>query len=87
MQPIPRTHSKKKRRPRRPRWAGGERVTRKTFMDDGTWLDKGDACLANSPLKHGVVVRRLPELHDGLVLVKWDDGSEGKYLDHGVNPE
>lgn len=71
---------------RSPRWIGGERVTREIYMDDGTWQRLGDKCLKNSPLRHGTVVKRSKRRPDE-ILVRWDDGEEKAYLDHGVNAE
>lgn len=68
-----------------PRWIGGERVTREIYMDDGTWRREGDKCLPG-PLKHGTVIDRVKNRSDA-VLVRWDDGKEGIFLDHGINPE
>lgn len=68
------------------RWVGGERVTRKVFMDDGTWRREGDKCLSRSPLRHGKVMRRCASRGD-TVLVQWDDGSMGRHLDHGIDRE
>jgi hypothetical protein len=65
------------------RWIGGERVTRRVFLDDGTWNAEGDKCLAASPLKHGTVLKRD---HSG-VWVRWDDNSVSVYLNHGIEPE
>ena len=67
------------------RVALGSRVTRKVFMDDGTWRREGDDCLSRSPLKHGVVKMRL---HGGEELVvMWDDGTKQRLLPHGVDLE
>lgn len=68
------------------KWKQGDRVTRLVFLDDSTWIKKGDACLKESPLKHGVVYRR-SYLRDDEVLVAWDDGVQGSYLDHGLQKE
>lgn len=68
-------------------WGIGDRVTRERYMDDGTWARLGDKCLKNSPLMHGVVMRRDPRRQDG-VWVRWDfDGSMSMYLDHGLDAE
>lgn len=69
-----------------PRWIGGERVTREIYMDDGTWMREGDKCLALSPLRRGVVLRRDSERPDA-IWVRWDDGEEHRYLDHGVDAD
>lgn len=68
------------------RWKAGDRVTREVFMDDGTWERLGDKCLGRSPLKHGEVVKRSERRSDE-ILVRWDDGTERAYLDHGVQEE
>ena len=85
MKPTPRKRTARKK-PRH-KWVGGERVVRPVYLDDGTWMTHGDKCLPNSPLKHGRVIRRLDDVCGGLVLVRWDDGKEERFLDHGIDPE
>ena len=68
------------------KWNIGNRVTRKTYSDDGTWAREGDDCLADSPLRHGIVIARSTERDDEL-SVRWDDGMVSRYLDHGVDAE
>lgn len=68
------------------RWRAGDRVTRQVVMDDGTWQRQGDKCLARSPLKHGEVLKRSERRSDE-IIVRWDDGTERAYLDHGVQEE
>ncbi len=65
-------------------WNIGDRVTRLVYMDDHTWVKKGDSCLKFSPLYHGTVtnVQMTNE-----VLVLWDGGLEKTYLNHGVSKE
>lgn len=58
----------------------GDRVTREVYMDDGTWARLGDKCLPQSPLRHGTVSGRAGKW----VKVKWDDGTKGVYLPHGL---
>ena len=60
----------------------GDRVTRKQFFDDGTWHREGDACLKNSPLRHGAIVGVRSEYE-----VLWDDGNRQAYLEHGIQRE
>jgi hypothetical protein len=67
------------------KWIGGERVTREIYMDDGTWEQRGDKCLASSPLRHGTVL--LDSQRKDSVWVKWDDGITKQYLNHGIDPE
>ena len=55
-------------------------------MDDGTWRREGDACLPRSPLRHGEVLRR-STVRDDEVVVRFDDGEERRYLDHGLQEE
>ncbi len=60
-----------------------------TYMDDGTWRRKRDSCLPG-PLKEGSVIDTWSEdsnpshPHDNRFRVKWDDGSESTYLQHGL---
>jgi hypothetical protein len=61
----------------------GMRVTRKVFMDDGTWSRYGDGCLNRSPLKHGTVIKNKGRE----IVVRWDSGEEQRLLPHGVNCE
>ena len=68
------------------RWEAGDRVTRRLYMDDGTWSRGGDKCLPSSPLRHGAVLRRDTQ-RDDVVWVGWDDGTQRKYLDHGLEAE
>ena len=68
------------------RWRAGDRVTREVVMDDGKWQRQGDKCLARSPLKHGEVLKRSERRCDE-ILVRWDDGTERAYLEHGVQEE
>ena len=68
------------------RWRAGDRVTRQVVMDDGTWQRQGDKCLARSALKHGEVFKRSERRSDE-IIVRWDDGTERAYLDHGVQEE
>ena len=70
-------------------WEIGDRVTRELYIDDGTWAEKGDECLPNSPLRHGKVVA-VRSRSDGTMVyhVRWDDGTEGQsYLWHGIDAE
>lgn len=80
----------------------GDRVSRLTYMDDGTWAREGDSCLVNSPKRHGIVVRINIETESLLLLeplarkryrellyvVQWD-GEHGmhSYFRHGVELE
>lgn len=68
------------------KWKQGDRVTRMTVMDDGTWDRLGDKCLAKSPLRHGTVVKRAIGRNDE-ILVKFDDGKLQRFLDHGLQEE
>ena len=62
----------------------GARVTRRVFMDDGTWMREGDSCLDHSPLRHGLVIKQTRDE----IIVRWDDGGkEEKFLPHGVDLE
>lgn len=70
-----------------PRWKIGDRVTRKKYMDDGTWNKLGDSCLDESPLKHGTIIKSDAGISRDAVVVRFDDGSEGTYLDHGLQSE
>jgi len=73
----------------------GDRVTRKLFMDDGTWWRNDDRCLKHSPLRHGIVIKVYTKDSniDGLkwtndvIDVQWDDGETRTYLHHGVSYE
>lgn len=62
----------------------GDRVSRELFMDDGTWIKRGDTCLKESPLRFGNVLYRSSRRNDE-IFVQWDDGGDGYYLDHGVD--
>ena len=68
------------------KWIGGERVTRQTCFENGEWMQRGDKCIKDSPLIHGVVLRR-DEERDDAVWVKWDNGDVKRYLDHGIDEE
>jgi hypothetical protein len=71
-----------------PKWKIGDRVTRLQFMDDGTWDRLGDKCLPESPLKHGTVVNNVVRgASRNCIEVLFDDGTKGKYLEHGVERE
>lgn len=69
------------------KWKVGDRVTRMLFMDDGTWHKNGDECLKHSPLKHGQVIITDANVSRDAVIVRFDDGSVGMYLDHGIERE
>jgi hypothetical protein len=56
------------------------------FLDDGTWDREGDSCLKRSPLRHGVVTSRSTN-RDDEVNVCFDDGTTGRYLDHGLDAD
>ncbi len=68
------------------RWLPGDHVTRKVFMDDGTWNKEGDQCLQKSPLHRGVVIAR-SATRDDEVYVRFNDGEERRYLDHGLDAD
>jgi len=68
-------------------WKVGDRVSRAVYMDDGTWDRHGDSCLENSPLKSGTVIKSDAGISRDAVIVRWDDGTEAAYLDHGLQPE
>ena len=60
-----------------------DRVTRPVWLDTKMC---DDIELAKSPLKHGMVIQR--SMHrDDEVIVRWDDGKVGRYLDHGLQSE
>lgn len=61
----------------------GARVTRPIFLDDGTWMREGDACLPRSPLRRGLVIKA----HREEITVRWDDGREQVLLSHGADRE
>lgn len=66
----------------------GDRVSREVYMDDGTWRREGDSCLPG-PLKEGIVINTWRESptsfpFDDRFRVRWDEGSEGVYLQHGL---
>ena len=67
----------------------GDRVSRKVYMDDGTWNNLGDDCLKDSPLKYGRVIAVVPEndKSNALLLyrVKWDNGNTVHYFEHGID--
>jgi hypothetical protein len=79
------------------RFTIGDRVTRPQYLDDGTWAQQGDACLADSPRRHGTVTKVYAEPrhrcgalwlgpYPELYQVLWDDGPEkGGYLPHGLD--
>ena len=69
------------------RWQPGDRVTRQVYADDGTWCREGDACLSDSPLYHGVVVRRSGNRDDEVVVVYDGAKTERYFLDHGLEAE
>jgi hypothetical protein len=55
-------------------------------MDDGTWNREGDACLPGL-LKEGSVIDSWREGEgpfDDHFRVRWDDGTEGTYFQHGL---
>lgn len=71
-------------------WKVGDRVTRPTFLDDGHWVREGDACIARSPLRHGIVAkvyrprRGAPLMFD----VLWDPNTYQRgYYAHGLDAE
>lgn len=47
----------------------------------------GDECLKHSPLKHGQVIITDANVSRDAVIVRFDDGSVGMYLDHGIERE
>lgn len=73
----------------------GDRVTRQKFLDDGTWQWRGDDCLDESPLLHGVVTRVFIESRTRfnknarkllpMCEVSWSEtGETWAYFFHGV---
>ncbi len=72
-----------------PEFKPGDRVARPVALDNGVWIRKGDACLADSPLRRGVVtaaqLEREGDDHRFHYRVSWDDGQVGTYLAHGVH--
>lgn len=69
----------------------GNRVTRPLFMEDGTWLERGDSCLPESPLLHGTVIELGLDTQWGarerqpMVKVRWDETfKESWYFEHGL---
>jgi len=71
----------------KPRWRKGDRVTRKVYLDDGTWATLGDKCLPKSPLKHGTIIQINHNKRRDCVLVQFDDGTTAPYLTHGIQRE
>lgn len=67
------------------RWVPGDRVTRKVYMDDGTWQREGDACLPYSPKYVGSVIRRSDDRDDEVVVVFDGTTAEKRFLDHGLS--
>lgn len=64
-----------------------DRVARPLFMDDGTWLQEGDACLARSPMRRGTVTGITSTgAQPTMYTVRWDDGTSAAYLLHGLQP-
>ncbi len=74
-------------------WEIGDRVTRKLFMDDGTWDQQGDGCLFRSPLRHGEITAIEADDHGVTVYhVLWDrtpdrPPSTRRYYGHGFDRE
>ena len=61
-------------------------MERQTVFDNGTWANLGDICIDSSPIRHGLVISRSTK-RDDEVLVRFDDGEEKRYLDHGLDAE
>ena len=68
-------------------WKIGDRVTRPVVLDNGEWYRKGDACLKDSPLRHGEVVKVYCEGSAECIDVLWDSGDKKTYLPHGIARE
>ena len=68
----------------------GDRVTRPSALDDGTWARLGDTCLPDGPLLHGVVVAKTRRsLFEFEYDVQWDGAPNVicGFLSHGLDPE
>ena len=68
-------------------WEPGDRVTREQYLDDGTWLARGDECLCDSPLMTGSVTSVKDDGGIQVATVKWDCGGICQYYEHGIDPE
>lgn len=65
----------------------GDKVTRKLYLDNGTWARRGDDCLKHSPVLHGVVMEIRNDGHRDINVVNFDDGLVANFLDHGIDKE
>jgi hypothetical protein len=71
----------------KPRWNIGDRVTRLPLANDRMWVKPVGKYPTQDPLKHGTVVDQNAGINRDAVVVRFDDGTEGTYLDYGINCE
>ena len=67
----------------------GDRVSRQVNLDNGRWARLGDKCLPG-PKRFGKIEDiEVNERDEGLNLyvVRFEDGSLGKYFSHGIHVE